>query len=113
MSNWLMKKGKSILMKIRSRKEGGIMVRYWMECEGIVQGVGFRYFVYQTANRLGLTGYVRNLENGRVEIEVQGGESALAQFQNRLRQGNGYSSIDHLSIRPIAVRPTERAFEIE
>lgn len=41
------------------------MVRYWMECEGIVQGVGFRYFAYQIANL--------------PEIEVQGDEEAPAQ----------------------------------
>jgi len=89
------------------------MIRYWMECEGAVQGVGFRYFVYQTARRLGLTGFVRNLDNGRVEIEVQGEEGDLAQFQNCVRQGNGYSSIVHLSMRSIAVRPHERSFEVE
>ena len=89
------------------------MVRYWMECEGIVQGVGFRYFVYQIANLLDLTGTVRNLDNGRVEIEVQGEEEALAQFQIRLNKGNGYSEIHHVSIRSMTIQPHERSFEIE
>jgi len=88
------------------------MYRYWIECEGTVQGVGFRYFVYQNAQRLGLTGFVRNLDNGRVEIEVQGEERDLARFQSRLRIGNGYSSIEHLWIRSIDVQPHEHLFEI-
>ena len=89
------------------------MIRYWMECDGTVQGVGFRYFVLQTARRFGLTGYVRNLDNGMVEIEVQGDEAALDQFLKRVRRGNGYSSIDRLTIRSIEARPSERSFEVE
>jgi acylphosphatase len=48
---------------------------------GVVQGVGFRYFVQDAAERLRLTGYVRNLRDGRVEVYAIG---ALAQF-TRLR----------------------------
>ena len=36
--------------------------------QGLVQGVGFRYFVYRSADRLGLSGFVRNLPDGRVEV---------------------------------------------
>lgn len=89
------------------------MDRFWIECEGTVQGVGFRYFVYQTARRLGLTGFVRNLDNGCVEIEAQGTEDMLAIFQNRLKLGNGYSSISHMRIRSLTVRLEERSFEVD
>ena len=41
---------------------------------GIVQGVGFRFFVHHTAAALGLSGWVRNLRDGRVEILVEGNE---------------------------------------
>ncbi len=40
---------------------------------GLVQGVGFRYFAYRHAVNLGLTGWVRNLYNDDVELEVEGG----------------------------------------
>jgi hydrogenase maturation protein HypF len=51
---------------------------------GIVQGVGFRPFVYNLAVRLGLTGWVRNTSAG-VDIEVDGTDSALEEFVERLR----------------------------
>ncbi|HSG81863.1 MAG TPA: carbamoyltransferase HypF, partial [Gemmatimonadota bacterium] len=53
---------------------------------GIVQGVGFRPFVYQLAERHGLTGWVRNT-NARVEIELDGSGEALAAFLRDLRDG--------------------------
>jgi hydrogenase maturation protein HypF len=52
---------------------------------GIVQGVGFRPFVFQLAERHGLVGWVRNT-NTQVEIEVDGGEEALAGFLRDLRE---------------------------
>lgn len=44
---------------------------------GRVQGVGFRYYSVNKANSLGLTGWVRNLYNGTVEMEVQGREALI------------------------------------
>ena len=53
------------------------------EVHGVVQGVGFRPFVYSHANRLGLSGFVRN-EGGSVLIEVEGGCEDLARFEEIL-----------------------------
>ena len=50
-----------------------------MEIEGIVQGVGFRPFVYNLARRLGLLGWVRNTSAG-VDIEVDGALETLEDF---------------------------------
>jgi hydrogenase maturation protein HypF len=55
-----------------------------IEVEGVVQGVGFRPFVYRLARELGLTGSVRNAA-GRVEIEAIGTRTALDAFELRLR----------------------------
>jgi hydrogenase maturation protein HypF len=56
------------------------MIQRWkIEVRGIVQGVGFRPFVYRLAHRLGLTGTIRNSEAG-VSIQVQGVESDIASF---------------------------------
>lgn len=61
------------------------MQRKRLEIEGIVQGVGFRPFVYQTARRIGLGGWVRNDSRG-VTIEVEGEGSALVDFLRQLRE---------------------------
>lgn len=54
---------------------------------GRVQGVGFRYFVVQTARPLGLPGWVRNRRTGTVEVVAEGARPDLEQFLNRLRLG--------------------------
>lgn len=54
---------------------------------GQVQGVGFRYFVLQCANDLGLTGWVRNLWDGRVEVTAEGPHDNLNQLLIKLRRG--------------------------
>ncbi|MGO4988512.1 MAG: acylphosphatase [Gallicola sp.] len=47
---------------------------------GRVQGVGFRYSSYTEANLIGLTGWVRNLSDGTVEMEVQGTKEKIQQL---------------------------------
>jgi hydrogenase maturation protein HypF len=59
--------------------------RLRLEVSGIVQGVGFRPFVYRLAQRLGLSGWVRNTGRG-VEIEVEGGSSHVQAFLHALKQ---------------------------
>ena len=56
------------------------MVRKHFYFSGRVQGVGFRYQSAYYARRLGLTGWVRNLSDGRVEMEVQGKEALITQL---------------------------------
>jgi len=55
-----------------------------VRCSGVVQGVGFRPFVYRVAVSQGLAGYVRNLGDAGVEIVVEGEEEALQVFLRRL-----------------------------
>lgn len=54
---------------------------------GMVQGVGFRWFVARHARSLGLTGYARNLPDGTVEVVVDGAEEALPALERLLRSG--------------------------
>jgi len=56
--------------------------------KGIVQGVGFRYFtVYQAQRISGITGYVRNLRDGSVEVVAEGEREKLEQLLAQLRKG--------------------------
>jgi len=54
---------------------------------GRVQGVGYRYFVQVEVGALGLSGWTRNLRDGRVEVMAQGDPPALAALEGRLWQG--------------------------
>ena len=54
---------------------------------GVVQGVGFRWFVERTANNFGLTGWVKNLYAGTVETYAEGDEGALKGFLDEIKIG--------------------------
>lgn len=70
---------------------------------GRVQGVGFRYYAVQKANQLGLTGWVQNLCDGRVEMEVEGQESLIDQLILFL-QNRTYIWIEKLDARSIPLK---------
>ena len=65
---------------------------------GRVQGVGFRAFALRSALELGLRGWVRNLDDGRVEAMAQGSSELLMQFAQCLRQGPPHGQVDSLTI---------------
>lgn len=54
---------------------------------GLVQGVGFRYFTLWQASDIGVTGYVRNLANGAVEVVAEGTQTQLEKLLKKLQQG--------------------------
>jgi acylphosphatase len=54
---------------------------------GMVQGVCYRAFTQEVAQGLGLSGWVRNLPDGRVQVEVEGTRTRMEQFVERLREG--------------------------
>ena len=67
---------------------------------GRVQGVGFRYYAVNKANQLGLTGWVRNLPDGTVEMEVQGNEPSIDELIIFL-QNRTYIWLERLDARSI------------
>ena len=67
---------------------------------GRVQGVGFRYYAVNKANQLGLTGWVKNLPDGTVEMDVQGEEPLIDQLIIFL-QNRTYIWIEKLDARSI------------
>jgi acylphosphatase len=65
--------------------------RYFVR--GRVQGVGFRYFVERAAAELNLTGYTRNLDDGRVEVYAAGSPAKLAELSQRLWKGPRFADV--------------------
>ncbi len=63
-----------------------VLVRRTLHFSGRVQGVGFRFTAEAIASRFGVTGFVRNLRDGRVELVVEGAESELGRFQTAVEQ---------------------------
>lgn len=80
---------------------------------GRVQGVGFRYFVARHASRLGLTGWVRNLPDGRVEILSNGTEGGLGELESALRIGPPHAWVEGVEVSEISdEHETPKTFEI-
>jgi len=60
---------------------------------GFVQGVGFRRFIKNKAQNLSLTGYVKNLPDGRVEVLAQGSKEKIEELVKVTEKGNWFSDI--------------------
>lgn len=81
--------------------------------KGLVQGVGFRYFVYQRAQRLRIAGVVRNLADGDVEIEAEGPRPFLEQLINEVRTGPRASRVSDVVVRWRDARRLTAEFTIQ
>ena len=80
--------------------------------EGRVQGVGFRYSVRQIAKGFNVTGWVRNLADGRVELQVSGEAEEVSAFLECIRQSDLGSLIKKESENGLSTPPDSRGFEI-
>jgi acylphosphatase len=74
---------------------------------GHVQGVGFRFFAADAARREGVSGSVRNLDDGRVEAVAEGDQESVDRFERALRRGPSRSRIEHVNVESIG--PTGRS----
>jgi acylphosphatase len=79
--------------------------------EGRVQGVGFRMFVRERAEALGLSGWVRNLPSGDVDLEAEGPRATLERLLRDLRSGPPASRVLHVHAEWAPARGTH-GFEI-
>jgi len=84
-----------------------------MIVSGIVQGVGYRYTVRTIANRLNLTGSVRNLDNGNVEIEVQGKKEEIDEFLKEVLKNRRFIQIYDYQIKKIPIKEQESSFIVK
>jgi len=75
------------------------LTRLHVLIRGRVQGVGFRWFALETAESLGLAGWVKNRADGSVEAEAEGPVEALNEFEKRLRTGNPSARVDEIETK--------------
>ncbi len=87
-------------------------VRYSLFISGRVQGVGYRYFVQETATRLNIYGWVRNLHDGRVEAEVEGREEDIKSLLDQLNQGPSFSHISSVNSTELSSLANHTDFRI-
>jgi len=80
---------------------------------GKVQGVGFRWFVREVALRAGLSGWVRNRDDGGVEIAAHGTDEAIAELLSAARAGPPGARVDHVSeLSPTGLDELPRPFTV-
>lgn len=72
--------------------------------EGRVQRVGYRDWAVRTAQQLGITGWVRNLNDGRVEILAAGEDMAVDTFVDRCREGPAMAEVRRVDASPSELR---------
>jgi acylphosphatase len=77
------------------------MSRVRVEVIGAVQGVGFRWFAREAARRLDLAGWVRNRDDGSVEIAVEGDDAAVERFLAQVERGPRGARVDALRRHPL------------
>jgi len=75
------------------------MKQYHIHVSGFVQGVGFRVFVRKKAKKLGITGWVRNLSDGRVEAMLQGEEEKLNELIKHIKRGPYFSEVKNVVVK--------------
>jgi acylphosphatase len=79
---------------------------------GLVQGVFFRSEIEQRAQRLGLSGWVRNLPDGRLGAEFQGSPEAVEEMLAFCRRGPQAAEVNDVEVNDVAVREGDMGFAV-
>jgi acylphosphatase len=79
---------------------------------GQVQGVGYRYFTRQTAQALGIRGWVRNLPEGMVEVQAAGPTERLEAFRAELLRGPRGARVEDVEEERLVQVPNWKGFEV-
>ena len=85
--------------------------RVHLRIRGRVQGVGFRWFARETAERLKVGGWARNLPGGEVEAEAEGDGAAVEDFVAAMRKGCPFSRVDRV-MRSVSAPKGDATFDI-
>ncbi len=83
-----------------------------LHVRGRVQGVGFRYFVVRAAEDSGVTGWVRNLDDGGVEARAEGTGDALGRFLAAVREGPRMALVEEVDVQDVEVSGTFHRFAV-
>ncbi|MCS7012805.1 MAG: acylphosphatase [Chloroherpetonaceae bacterium] len=87
-----------------------MQTRVYAIVSGRVQGVGYRWFIQHHAEQLGLSGYVRNLPDGRVEMELQGETAMVEALLEKARIGPWAAQVSSLKTEVRPVQPLAQPF---
>lgn len=90
-----------------------MILRAHIIVSGVVQGVGFRFFVQHVAKRFGLVGYVRNLYSGDVEIEAEGERSLLEELIKEVKIGPRLAHVSDVKVEWLESTGKEKDFIIK
>lgn len=88
------------------------MNRYFIQVFGRVQGVGFRYSASFWAKSLNLTGWVKNCEDGSVQMEVQGEDKNISSFIDKIENGDRFIHVEDKICRKINAIGNEKTFRV-
>lgn len=84
-----------------------MIVRHYL-VSGRVQGVGFRWFVHREASEIGLRGWVKNTDDGHVEVVAAGDEAQLADLERAIKRGSKGSRVDRLQMHVLTDEEGEK-----
>ncbi|MBQ6296573.1 MAG: acylphosphatase [Selenomonadaceae bacterium] len=87
-------------------------VRKAGRAEGRVQGVGFRFFVQSNAKAMGITGWVKNMSDGSVTMELQGEPEIVERLIAKIKRGNDWIKVTNFEISDLPVVGGENKFAI-
>ena len=87
-------------------------VRKAGRAEGRVQGVGFRFFVQSSAKALGVTGWVKNMSDGSVTMELQGEQTIVERLIAKIKRGNDWIKVTNFTENDLPVVEGENKFAI-
>ena len=87
-------------------------VRALIRVEGVVQGVGFRYYAYRKARELSLNGFVKNAFDGSVESEVEGPRGLINDYVQALKIGPIFSHVTNVEVEWLSFENKFNGFNI-
>ena len=84
-------------------------IRYFASAAGRVQGVGFRYFVQTNAMELDITGWVRNMDDGTVTMEIHGTDEQIEKLIGRIKKGSTFIKVKNMELTKLeTIEQTEK-----